>query len=44
MSRNVASDRIEEAAGMPGIKNYLPVGMKEGGLVSVEEMLGSDNG
>ena len=44
MSRNVASDRIEEAAGMPGLKNYLPVGMKEGGLVSVEEMLGSDNG
>ena len=44
MSRNVASDRIEEAAGMPGIKNYLPVGMKDGGLVSVEEMLGSDNG
>jgi len=44
MSRNVASDRIEEAAGMPGIKNYLPVGMKDGGLVSVEEMLGSENG
>ena len=44
MSRNVASDRIEEAAGMPGLKNYLPVGMKDGGLVSVEEMLGSDNG
>jgi hypothetical protein len=44
MSTNVASDRIEDAAGMPSVKNYLIVGMKDGGLVSVEEMLGSDNG
>jgi len=44
MSTNVASDRIEGAAGMPSVKNYLIVGMKDGGLVSVEEMLGSDNG
>tara|TARA_A100001201_G_scaffold15188_2_gene18372 strand:+ start:126 stop:2030 length:1905 start_codon:yes stop_codon:yes gene_type:complete len=44
MSTNVASDRIEDAAGMPSVKNYLIAGMKDGGLVSVEEMLGSDNG
>ena len=44
MSRNVESQRIEEAVGMPGIRNYFPIGRKDGGLVSVEEMLGSDNG